>query len=87
MHLLTLEAKINKIEIKVRLSNHRLLDKGSIMNVDKIHQIIKDEFHIDYSFEENAKRILNALQPHCYEVQITPPINGYNYKYNVSVRK
>lgn len=87
MHLLELTAKINKIEIVVKLSNHRLLDHGSIINVDKAHKIILKEFSTDLTFEESAQRILNALQSHCYEVTITPPINGYNYKYNVSCRK
>lgn len=87
MNLLELTTKIKKIEIKVKLLNHLLPNNGSIMNVDKIHGIIKEDFSTDCSFEEKAQRILNALQPHCYEVQITPPTVGFNYKYTILVRK
>ena len=88
MNLLEFVTTINDIEINVKLSYH-LLTKGKIMDEDKIHEKIRIEFNTlnDYSFHEIAQHILNALQPYCYEVSITPPYNDSNYVYTVIVRK
>ncbi len=86
MNLLTFETTINKNKIKVCLSYH-LLTNGKIMDEGKIYDIIYDEFNTDYSLYEIAQHILNALQPYCYEVSITPPNEGIYYDYTVIVRK
>lgn len=86
MNLLTFTTTIEKIKITVELSYHALT-AGEIMNKDKIYQIIKKELNFDYSFEENAQHILNALQPYCFEVEIMPPTKCFNYYYSVFCKK
>lgn len=86
MNLLTFTTTINKIKITVELSYHALTG-GEIMNKKKIYEIIKKELNFDYSFEENAQHILNALQPFCYKVEITPPTKGFAWYYTVSYKK
>ena len=57
------------------------------MDEGKIYQVIYDEFNTDYSLYEIAQHILNALQPYCYEVSITPENKGANYNHTAIVRK
>ena len=86
MNLLEFNTTIKKNKIKVCLSYH-LLTNGKIMDEGKIYEKIYDEFNTDYSLYEIAQHILNALQPYCYEVSITPPNKGINYDHTVIVRK
>lgn len=85
MNILELTTRIGKTEITVKLSNHTLKE-GILMKVEKIHEIIIDEFDNDLSFELNSNRILNALMPLCFEVSISPP-KTVNNNYKFTARK
>ena len=86
MNLLDFTTTINENKINVKLSYH-LLTKGKIIEEDFVWETICDEFSMDYSLHEITQHILNALQPYCYEVSITPPIEGLSFDYTVIVRK
>jgi hypothetical protein len=86
MYLLEFNTTIKENKITICLSYH-LLTNGKIMNEGKIYEIIYDEFNTNYSLYEIAQHILNALQPYCFEVSITPPEKGFNYSYKAIVRK
>ena len=87
------------IELTTNLSNNkkdgikihvRLLDSlknNKMPNPEKINGIIKKEFNNDFNLQENARRILNELQPYCLEVKIIPPAKGFSYHYTIISRK
>lgn len=85
MDIIEFTTKINGIKIFVKMLDSTTNNK--MPEPDKINDRVNKEFNTDYDFKTNARRILNELRPHCFEVSITPPVQGFTYSYSIIAKK
>ena len=89
-----MQGSINKLDFNIKIGTFKItanfstpLDVLKIPKHEKIQEIIKKEFNHDFDLWENARLILSNLQPFCYEVLISPQLQGCKYSYTVTVKK